>query len=72
MKKYSGIGLHSNNGVVVVSGEENRILYQRRLQNDLGQIRAALAPHREELAGVVIESTYNWYWLVDGLMGDGY
>jgi len=24
------------------------------------------------LAGVVVESTYNWYWLVDGLMAEGY
>jgi hypothetical protein len=43
---------------------------QQRLPNDLGQIGGALEPHREDLAGVVIESTYNWYWLVDGLVGD--
>ena len=47
-------------------------MYQRRLPNDLQQILAALAPHREELGGVVIESTFNWYWLVDGLMEAGY
>lgn len=72
MKKFSGIDLHSNNSVVVVSDEEDRIVWQRRLPNDLGQILTALAPHREELAGVVVESTYNWYWLVDGLMEAGY
>jgi transposase len=38
----------------------------------LKQIEAALAPHRDEAVGVVIESTYNWYWLVDGLMDAGY
>jgi len=70
--KYCGIDLHSNNSVVVVSDEEDRMVLQKRLPNDLGQIRAALEPHREELAGVVIESTYNWYWLVDGLMDAGY
>ncbi len=32
----------------------------------------ALAPHKEEIIGVVVESTYNWYWLVDGLMDAGY
>jgi transposase len=42
------------------------------LPNDLERIRAALEPHREEMAGVVVESTYNWYWLVDGLMDAGY
>ncbi|MDB5786353.1 IS110 family transposase [Caballeronia mineralivorans] len=45
---------------------------QRRLPNELGAILAVLAPHRDELAGVVVESTYNWYWLVDGLMDAGY
>ena len=70
--KYCGIDLHSNNCVVIVSDEEDRIVFSKRLPNDLGQIRAALEPHREELAGVVIESTYNWYWLVDGLMDTGY
>jgi len=70
--KYCGIDLHSNNSVVVVSDEDDRIALQKRLSNDLGQIRAALEPHRQELAGVVIESTYNWYWLVDGLMDARY
>ena len=27
---------------------------------------------REELAGVVVESTYNWYWLMDGLQEAGF
>ncbi|SIT51133.1 transposase [Paraburkholderia piptadeniae] len=72
MNKFSGIDLHSNNSVVVVSDEADRIVYQRRLPNDPLQSRAALAPHREDLVGVVIEATYNWYWLVDELMNDGY
>ena len=70
--KYCGIDLHSNNSVLIVSDEEDRVALSKRLPNDLGQIRAALEAHREELAGVVIESTYNWYWLVDGLMDAGY
>ena len=70
--KYCGIDLHSNNSVVVVSDEDDRIVLQKRLPNDLSLIRSALEPHREELTGVVIESTYNWYWLVDGLTDAGY
>lgn len=70
--KYSGIDLHSNNSVVVVSDEADRVVYQARLPNELGKVVAALEPYREELAGVVVESTYNWYWLVDGLQGAGY
>jgi transposase len=72
MQKFSGIDLHSNNSMVVVSDEEDRIVYQRRLANDLAGIVQALEPHREELIGVVVEATYNWYWLVDGLMEAGY
>jgi hypothetical protein len=58
MNKFSGIDLHSNNSVVVVSDDADRVVYQRRLPNDPVQIRAALAPHREDLVGVVIEATY--------------
>ena len=72
MTCYSGIDLHSNNSMVMVSDEADRVLYQRRLPNDLGMILGALEPYRAELAGVVVESTYNWYWLVDGLQAAGY
>jgi transposase len=69
---YSGIDLHSNNSVIVVSDEADRILCRRRVPNELGMVLALLEPHRAELAGVVVESTYNWYWLVDGLQAAGY
>ena len=72
MTCYSGIDLHSNNSVVVVIDEADRVLYQRRLPNELSGIAAALEPYRSELAGVVVESTYNWYWLVDGLKAAGH
>src|SRR5713101_5281951 len=69
---YSGIDLHSNNCVVVVKDAEGKVRYRRRLNNDLQRIEQALRPYREELSGVVVESTFNWYWLVDGLMEAGY
>jgi hypothetical protein len=56
--EYSGIDLHSNNSVVVVSDEADRVLVRRRLANDAAAILALLAGHREELVGVVVESTY--------------
>jgi transposase len=70
--KYSGIDLHSTNSVIVVSDETGRIVCTRRVPNKLGSVLETLLPHREELAGVVVESTYNWYWLVDGLQAAGY
>jgi transposase len=72
MKWYSGIDLHSNNSMVVVIDEADRVVYRRRLPNELAKVLEALEPYRAELAGVVVESTYNWYWLVDGLQAAGY
>src|SRR5512136_127969 len=70
--KYSGIDLHSNNSVVTVTDEEDRVVAEKRLANDLGKIVGFLSPWREELVGVVVESTFNGYWLVDGLQGAGF
>ena len=70
--KYSGIDLHSNNSVVTVTDEEDRVVTEKRLPNDLAKILGLLMPWREELAGVVVESTFNWYWLVDGLQAAGF
>jgi len=47
-------------------------LYQKRLPNQLEHILQALEPFKESMEGVVVESTYNWYWLVDGLQERGY
>ncbi len=70
--KYSGIDLHSNNSVVTVTDDEDRVVAEKRLPNDLAKIVGFLQPWRHELAGVVVESTYNWYWLVDGLQDAGF
>lgn len=69
---FCGIDLHSNNSFVVVSDDTDKVLYSRRLPNDLTEICVALSPYREQISGVVVESTFNWYWLVDGLMQAGY
>lgn len=70
--KYSGIDLHSNNSVVTVIDEGDRVVAEKRLPNELSMIIAWRMPWREELVGVVIESTFNWYWLVDGLQEAGF
>ena len=72
MALYAGVDLHSNNNVVVVQDEEDHVVGRRRLANDLKTVLTWLEPYRKDLAGVVVESTYNWYWLVDGLMEQGY
>jgi transposase len=72
MKLYGAIDLHSSNNVVVVIDEQDKVVYQKRLPNDLAMIVEQLSPYRSSLEGIVVESTYNWYWLVDGLMEQGY
>ncbi len=47
-------------------------VYEKRHSNDIEVIRRALLPHQEVLQGIVVESTYNWYWLVDGLQAAGF
>jgi len=68
MKLYGAIDLHSTNSVVTVIDEQDRVVYQKRLDNDLTVILQQLAPYQSSLEGIAVESTYNWYWLVDGLM----
>ena len=69
---YAAVDLHSNQLVVVVIDENDQPVWKGRLPNDLELVLLALEPYREELVGVAVESTYNWYWLVDGLMESGY
>src|SRR5260221_3770114 len=72
MKLYCGIDLHSNNSYIVLSDEDGKTVYQKRLSNDIALILKELSTYREKIAGIVVESTYNWYWLVDGLQAEGY
>jgi transposase len=72
MKLYGAIDLHSNNNVTVVIDEQDQVVYQKRLPNDLPLISEQLSGYRDRLQGIVVESTYNWYWLVDGLMDQGH
>ncbi len=72
MKLYAGIDLHStNNYLGIIDGEDRRV-FKRKLPNDLKMILHCLNPYKEDLVGIVVESTFNWYWLVDGLMMNGY
>ena len=67
MKTFSAIDLHSNNGVLTVIDENDKVLKQKKLTNRLELFVNELEPFRATLQGVAIESTFNWYWLVDGL-----
>jgi len=72
MKLYAGLDLHSNNNVVVIVNASDQVVFRRRQANVASVILESLEPFRAELTGIVVESTYNWYWLVDELMKAGY
>ncbi len=71
-KLYGGIDLHANNSVIVLVDEQEQVVYEKRIPNDLEKILFQLSPYQASVQGLVVESTYNWYWLVDGLMEAGY
>ncbi len=72
MKLYTGMDLHSNNTYIGISTENDRRVFKGRFPNKLPVILEVLEPYKEEIVGIVVESTFNWYWLVDGLMENGY
>lgn len=72
MTLYCGIDLHANNSVLSVLDEKDQVQYEKRLPNDLQLITKTLLPFKQDLLACVVESTYNWYWLVDGLMDAGF
>jgi len=72
MKYYVGMDLHSNNTYVVIIDEAGEIVFRKKLPNDLPVILSAMENYKEDILHVVFESTYNWYWLGDGLLEAGY
>lgn len=72
MGLYMGIDLHSNNGVYAAVDESGGRRGCRRLANDLPLVLEHLAAQPEPIISIAVESTFNWYWLVDGLMEAGH
>jgi hypothetical protein len=65
MDHYVGIDLHSDNNYIAIIDNDNRRVFKKKTKNDLRLTRRALKPYRDQIKGIVVESTYNWYWLVD-------
>ena len=72
MGLYAGIDLHSNNSYLAIQDESGKRIFKKRLVNDFNIIDHILSAYRRELVGVVVESTYNWYRLVDNLKDSDY
>ena len=72
MELYAGLDLHSRNTYIGIMDKEFNRVFKKRVPNHLEHILQTLDPFRDQMKGFVVESTYNWYWLVDGLMDAGY
>lgn len=72
MKLYTAFDLHSSNSYLAIIDKTGRRVYKKKLANDPESILESLKPYKKDIVGIVVESTYNWYWLVDTLMDEGY
>ena len=63
----AGVDLHSNNLMLALVDQDGQRLMHQRLACDLKGVERALAPYRKRINTIGVESTFNWYWLVDGL-----
>ena len=70
-KLYCGADLHGNNVFLTVCDEQGQRVMERRVKANLGAVSAALAGYGDRIERIAVESTYNWYWFVDGLRGQG-
>jgi transposase len=66
------LDLHKRNVFCAILDQEGKPIYRRRLPAELPMILQALEPCRPRLKAIAVESTFNWYWLVDGLQEADY
>ena len=73
MKKLiAGMDLHSNNVLIGIMDSDGKRVASRKVDCNLAAVTKVLAPYKKQLEQVAVESTYNWYWLVDGLRAEKY
>ena len=72
MPLYCGIDLHSNNHVISVIDDKDKRIFEQKLDNYAELTIRALSKYKKRLKAIAVESTFNWYWLVDALMQDGF
>jgi hypothetical protein len=64
MKYYCGLYLSSRDCQVCVIDNDLNPLVQKKVKNELSRI-LILIEHFKDNLEIVVESTFNWYWLVD-------
>ena len=71
-KLIAGLDLHSNNVMIGVINQYGKRVAHQKLECDLKAVVQFLKPLKPQLQAMAVESTFNWYWLVDGLRAEGY
>ena len=66
-KLIAGMDLHSNNVVIGLMDMDGKRVAHQKVECRLSEVVKFLAPYKKRLEQIGVESTYNWYWLVDGL-----
>lgn len=69
---FGGLDLHASNVFCGLVDEAGKRVYRKRLPAQMDIVGRALDPYKERIRSLAVESTYNWYWLVDGLEEMGY
>ncbi len=64
---YVGADLHGNNVFLSICDKDGLFVFRKRVKTRLDAVKAALDPYWDRIAVLGVESTFNWYWFVDGL-----
>jgi len=71
-KVIAGIDLHGNNLIIGLMDQNGKRLTHQTMECELAKVDKFLRPYKARLQSMAVESTFNWYWLVDGLRERGY
>src|ERR1022692_969349 len=72
MKCMAGIDPPGNNLFCAIVAMKGKRVFEQKLPCAPESVHQALKPYKKRLEKIAVESTYNWYWLVDGLQDLGY
>ena len=59
MGLYTGFDLHSSSTYVGIIDEDGKRIWKKKLRNDPNLIASTLRQFKEDIGGIVVESTYN-------------
>lgn len=68
---YAGADLHGNNVFLSICDHDGGNVFRKRVKTNLAAVNAALDPFWDRIKVLGVESTFNWYWFVDGLREQG-